>query len=296
MKKIIIACGALVMLLSTASCGGSSSAEPKDLADSMAYYIGRSQGAQFAQHFSTLPEADREKIKKESFLRGFKQIISQADTNDMGYLYGVNFGMQVAQQLLQCQQNGINVNSEELYRNFASAFMADSVNAQTINADNTGFQATMMKVQQVQRDRQDAARRAAREAKEAEANQNIEAGKKYIDQLKANDSSIQTTESGLSYKVVKQGSGKLPAKDGKVKVKYTGKLIDGTEFDSSKGEAVEFPMTGVIAGFAEGLAMMNPGSQYILYIPSDIAYGNNSQGNIPGGSTLVFDVEMVSVE
>ena len=89
----------------------------------------------------------------------------------------------------------------------------------------------------------------------------------------------------------------MPKDNSTVKVHYTGKLIDGTVFDSSvdRGEPADFPVTQVIPGFSEGLKMMNKGSKYVLYIPASLGYGNNEAGNIPAGSTLVFEVEMIEV-
>ena len=81
-------------------------------------------------------------------------------------------------------------------------------------------------------------------------------------------------------------------------VHYTGTLIDGTVFDSSRerGEPIEFPVNGVIAGWTEALQLMKPGAQYMLYIPAKLAYGDKKTGPIPEGSTLIFDVELIKFE
>jgi FKBP-type peptidyl-prolyl cis-trans isomerase len=83
-----------------------------------------------------------------------------------------------------------------------------------------------------------------------------------------------------------------------VTVQYRGKLLDGTEFDSSysRGVPATFPVTGVIKGWQEALVMMKPGAKWTLFIPPDLAYGSNAKPGIPGGSLLVFDVELVSVK
>ena len=108
---------------------------------------------------------------------------------------------------------------------------------------------------------------------------------------------VVTTESGLQYKVLKKGSGKSPAAKDKVKVHYTGTLTDGTQFDSSRdrGEPTSFGVNRVIKGWTEALQLMKEGSQWELYIPADIAYGNVSRPKIPGNSVLVFDVELIEV-
>jgi FKBP-type peptidyl-prolyl cis-trans isomerase len=102
----------------------------------------------------------------------------------------------------------------------------------------------------------------------------------------------------LQYKVLKAGEGESPDDNDVVKVHYTGTLIDGTVFDSSRerGEPIEFPVNGVIAGWTEALKLMKPGSQFMLYIPANLAYGDKKTGPIAEGSTLIFDVELLSFE
>ncbi len=104
--------------------------------------------------------------------------------------------------------------------------------------------------------------------------------------------------SGLQYKVIKEGAGESPDDNDMVSVHYTGTLIDGTKFDSSRdrGEPIEFAVNGVIPGWTEALKLMKPGAQYMLYIPSKLAYGDTGTGPIPAGSTLIFDVELLEFE
>ncbi len=109
---------------------------------------------------------------------------------------------------------------------------------------------------------------------------------------------VVTTASGLKYKIVKGGEGKSPTDDDVVLVKYTGTLKDGTIFD--KNDQAGFPVSGVVPGFSEGLKIMQRGGQYRLWIPSELGYGPQDQKNpqtgevaIPGGSDLIFDVELL---
>ncbi len=109
---------------------------------------------------------------------------------------------------------------------------------------------------------------------------------------------VVTTASGLQYKVVKEGSGAKPSAMDKVKVHYKGTLINGKEFDSSykRGEPIEFPLSGVIRGWTEGVQLMSVGSTYEFYIPAELAYGDRSMGpDLPGGSTLIFQVELLDI-
>ncbi|BDH47430.1 peptidyl-prolyl cis-trans isomerase [Salmonella enterica subsp. enterica serovar Choleraesuis] len=109
---------------------------------------------------------------------------------------------------------------------------------------------------------------------------------------------VNLTESGLQFKVLTQGEGAIPARTDRVRVHYTGKLIDGTVFDSSvaRGEPAEFPVNGVIPGWIEALTLMPVGSKWELVIPQNLAYGERGAGaSIPPFSTLVFEVELLEI-
>jgi FKBP-type peptidyl-prolyl cis-trans isomerase FklB len=109
---------------------------------------------------------------------------------------------------------------------------------------------------------------------------------------------VVTTASGLQYIVLKEGTGPKPILTDKVKCDYEGKLLDGTVFDSSikSGKPVEFNVNGVIKGWTEALQLMNTGSKWRLFVPSDLAYGDQQAGpDIKPGSTLIFDVELLEI-
>ncbi len=126
---------------------------------------------------------------------------------------------------------------------------------------------------------------------------NKAAGEAYLAENK-NKKGVKVTASGLQYEVIKKGEGKNAGPSDSVKVEYTGKLINGTEFDSTakRGEPAEFQVDQVIKGWSEALQLMNPGSKLRLVIPSDLAYGENGAAPmIEPNSVLVFDVEMLSI-
>ncbi len=113
------------------------------------------------------------------------------------------------------------------------------------------------------------------------------------------DSTYVQTESGLKYAIIKEGTGKSPKASDTVTVHYAGQLtdLDGTEFDSSyaRNEPATFPLSGVIAGWTEGLQLMKEGAVYEFYIPANLAYGERGGGPIPPNAPLVFQVELIKV-
>tara|TARA_B100001059_G_scaffold155329_1_gene154927 strand:+ start:5036 stop:5710 length:675 start_codon:yes stop_codon:yes gene_type:complete len=109
---------------------------------------------------------------------------------------------------------------------------------------------------------------------------------------------VITTSSGLQYEIITNGTGATPSESDKVSVHYHGTLLDGTVFDSSvdRGQPATFPVNGVIPGWVEALQLMNVGSKYKLYIPSDLAYGERGAGGAIGpNATLIFEVELLSI-
>lgn len=126
--------------------------------------------------------------------------------------------------------------------------------------------------------------------------ENAKAGRDFLAN-NAKQEGVVVTESGLQYLVVKEGSGKKPGPNDVVTVHYTGRLIDGTVFDSSveRGEPATFAVGQVIAGWVEGLQLMSEGSAYRLFIPSELAYGEHGTGPIQPNSALIFDVQLIKV-
>lgn len=130
---------------------------------------------------------------------------------------------------------------------------------------------------------------------QAEAKANLEAGEKFLEENKSKEG-VKVTESGLQYKVIKEGTGVKPKSGDTISVKYRGTTIDGNVFDEQK-EPVEFPLDNMIQGWVEGLALMPEGSTYELYIPSKLAYGEQGAGDlIKPNSVLIFNVELVAVK
>ncbi len=139
---------------------------------------------------------------------------------------------------------------------------------------------------------------AQKKKQQQKSEANLKAGQKFLAQNKTKDG-VKTLKDGLQYKVIKKGDGPQPDANDSVTVDYTGKLIDGTVFDSSKkrGKPVTFPVNAVIPGWTEALQLMHSGGEYKLFIPPDLAYGERGAGSQIGpNETLVFDVKLISVQ
>ncbi len=139
------------------------------------------------------------------------------------------------------------------------------------------------------------AKQQAEAAKMAEVNE--AAGKQYLEE-NGKRVEVKTTPSGLQYEVLVEGDGPMPKSTDRVEVHYTGKLIDGTVFDSSvdRGVPATFGVTQVIPGWVEALQLMKAGSKWRLFIPSQLAYGPQGAGGVIGpNATLIFDVELLRV-
>ncbi len=286
MKKLIMACGVAALMLGATSCNNSCSVSAEGtLGDSISTYFGKVNGGMLARNMASDPEAS--KWDKNEILSGIMTVL-KTDTAEKARIVGMNIGLQMAQQIQRMEEQDSTFNREKVIAEFRKAFLADSVaNLDEASAD----------LRRLMTEQRNAAEEKRRQEREAKAENNKVVGKAYVDSLKAADATIKTTESGLAYKVVKEGTGVKPTADDIAKVKYVGKLIDGTEFDSSNGEVREFPLKRVVAGFREGLQLMTPGSSYILYIPGDLGYGNAGapQVGIEPGSTLVFEIDLVEV-
>ena len=129
------------------------------------------------------------------------------------------------------------------------------------------------------------------------AEKNLSAGKAFMEENQKKEG-IKTLPSGLQYKVLAEGSGKAPQATNSVTVNYRGTFINGTEFDSSykREKPATFQVNGVIRGWTEALQLMKEGSKWQLFIPPELGYGDRGGGPIPPNSTLIFEVELISVK
>lgn len=197
----------------------------------------------------------------------------------VSYALGLGIGRQLSDMGAQ------NLNIDD----FAQA-IKDVIGGAKTQLDNREAQAIVEQFFKEQEAKQRAT--AAEQHKAAKAE-----GEKYLAENGKKDG-VVTLASGLQYTILKEGNGRKPKATDQVKCHYEGMLIDGTLFDSSlkRGEPATFPLNGVIAGWTEGLQLMQEGAKYRFFIPYNLGYGERGAGgSIPPFATLVFDVELIEV-
>ena len=206
---------------------------------------------------------------------------------NMGYFFGYSFGNMLK------QGGHTDLNMDALHKG-----MADSLENKMPSMTSDEQKAVIAVLQAERKKRMEAQKKAEAEMNSkqtAEAKKNLEASLEFMKE-NAKKPGVHATASGLQYKVIKKGTGKHPTADDMVKVNYTGKLIDGTVFDTSKDRGpAEFHLKQVIPGWTEGLQLMREGATYRFFIPPDLAYGAGGTHGIPPNSVLIFDVDLLKV-
>lgn len=235
--------------------------------DSVSYSLGNDIGKNFKNRGM--------EYKNDTFNLGFIETYSK----DTSYAYGASLASNLMLQ-------GIKINPNILLRAFENTTIGDSLLLTGVEI-NTVIQKYNTQL------RDEATERARLEAEDV-----LKEGEEFLDKYKNEHNDEIVTESGLVYRVINEGFGNIPTENDRVTVHYTGTLIDGTIFDSSieRGEPAKFMVGGVIQGWQEAMQLMNVGSKWELVIPSNLAYGERSTGNIPANSTLLFEVELLDIE
>lgn len=222
------------------------------------------------------------------FIRGIKEGTKSTSPKEKAYMAGTQIGQQVSGDMYDAINNQLFAGDSTTTmskENFLAGFIAAVEENSIVTPDSASVYV---------RTKSEEIKTKALEAKYGEYKKENE---EFLVNNKTKDG-IKVTESGLQYRIIKEGKGAIPTKNSRVKVHYKGTMIDGTEFDSSyeRKEPTTFRADQVIKGWTEALTMMPVGSKWELYIPQELAYGSREAGKIKPFSTLIFEVELISIE
>jgi FKBP-type peptidyl-prolyl cis-trans isomerase FkpA len=280
MKKVsVLVVAGLAVMIGFSSCNRSS-VKLKTQVDSLNYAFGVLNGPQ-VKAYSLGGDTTAKGV--DAFIKGFEKGIGSDDKYIAQYATGLNIGAQLKKQA----KAGL-VGDSTLKMNLdlvkAGLIAGMKGKGQKIRPEvaEMYFRTVMQKLQD--------------EKAQKKYGKNAEEGKKFLEANKKKPG-VTTTAEGLQYEIVKAGNGPKPTANDQVKVNYKGTLIDGKVFDSNEGKApVTFGVGQVIKGWSEALQLMPVGSKWKIYIPQELAYGAHETGSIPPFSTLVFEVELLSIE
>ena len=250
--------------------------------DTFSYLLGMANSNGLKAYLSQRMGIDTAYV--EDFLKGFQQKeLTEADKREKARLAGMEIREQVETQVWSNANRQIDdsvdvLNHEQFIKGFQNGIFPVDTTFSMDSAQSLVHK-QMAYYHKVKMEKKYGANRLA--------------GEQFL-KLNAKQDSVQTTASGLQYKVITMGTGEKPQKTDRVKVDYEGRLIDGTVFDSSykRGKPATFPVGQVIAGWTEALCMMPVGSKWEVYVPQELGYGDREQQKIPPFSCLVFTVEL----
>lgn len=296
MKKLIsAACAASLALAAFTSCcnGGSCPASDSDnqLSKATIDSISEAQGNYIGQAvLSNFPMMQRQgQVSKDEIIRGIQTVFGAPQ--NQGTQIGIQFGLQMLNEMKQLEDMGIKVDRQLMLANFKKAFLQDSINQ---DEAQTAFALYQSLVSQVQAEMK--ARENARIAASPEALANVAAGEEYVAKAMAADPEMKTTSSGLVYKIEKEGEGTAVEGSTRLKLNYKETKIDGTELVSTPEAGRTAFINNLTPGFAEGLKMLKKGGSATFIVP--LAYGVEGipARNVGPNETIVYTVTVLEVE
>ena len=287
MKKLTSIMALAVAAVMTSCTGHSPKANLETNIDTLSYAMGMARTEGLAQF---LMQQGIDSTYMDEFLQGFNEGASKISKKDIARVTGMQIGQMVSGRWVEAfnQQLFEGDSTQTLSRqNFLAGFVDGVKNKKNI-MDKFYAEGYTRKTSE-------AIREESLKKKYADV---IAEGEKFLAENKTKEG-VVTTESGLQYKVIKQGNGAIPADSNRVQVHYRGTLLDGTEFDSSykNKKPASLMVKQVIKGWQEALQLMPVGSKWELYVPYDLAYGSHAASSkIKPFSTLIFEVELLGIE
>ena len=290
MKKFTFAAIAAVAAIMIASCGNSTPrASLKNDVDTFSYAMGMAQTQGLKEYLVGNMGVDTAYISE--FIKGLNEGVNAGDNKKKAAYYaGIQIGQQIANRMVKginYQVFGDDSTKTISLKNFMAGFVAATTGKKALMSMDSAQVLAETLMREI---------KAKQMAKTYGPNK--EAGEKFLAE-NAKKEGVKTLPSGVQYKVIKEGNGAIPTDTSVVKVNYEGRLIDGTVFDSSykRGEPATFPVKSVIKGWTEILCHMPAGSEWEVYIPQELAYGEREQGqDIKPFSALIFKLELLEVD
>lgn len=293
MKKFFFAAIAATALLASCNKPGATTVRLKSDVDTLSYALGMANSASDEEIKMYLMQAGADSAYVEQFFKGLKDgINSSDDKKDMAYQLGLQTGMQMKTRMFPNVEGQVFAGDSTSHlstKNFILGMVdgrkgksALVVNGQEV--DRQGVQQVLMEL----------VNRMTAKANEKVYGEKKQASDEFIANVAKQDG-VKALEGGVYYKVINEGKGAVPAADQTVEVEYEGRLADGTVFDASHGQTVKFACNQVIPGWTTALTHMPVGSEWEVYIPWNLAYGEQGSGPIPPYSALVFKIKLVSI-
>ena len=288
MKKLTVIASVAIAAATLASCGNSTpKANLKNDVDSMSYAIGMAQTQGLKEYLVYRIGIDTTYM--DEFIKGINVGANAGDDKKKAAYYaGIQIGQQISTQMMKGINHEVfgNDSTQTIsLKNFLAGFVSGTTGKKGLMTMDQAAQVAQLKMQQIKT-----------RSMEKVYGKNREAGEKFLAE-NAKKPGVKTLPSGVQYKVIKEGSGAVPADTSKVKVHYEGRLIDGKVFESSykNGRPIDMQCNQAIKGWTEALVHMPVGSVWEVYIPQQLAYGEREAGEIKPFSALVFKIELIEI-
>lgn len=278
------------------SCGDSgrtdsaASDEPTTYIDSLAYAYGQQIGARKYREFAALPSEQASRISKDDYIAGLRAALT-ADFNRQYLCDGMREGVATAINIDEWSHLGLPLNRQKVVDAYVKGYTDRNLTDEQIAEAEADYSRIFSRVQNLLLEKRRADRRDQQAFERKLRNDNIDAGKAFVACLKQQQPNLVETKSGLFYTIENAGNGPKPGPKSAVSIVYEIKSIDGNVIDSSHGEAVEVDVADMISGLSEGLQLMPVGSKAVLYIPSTLGFGSNTDGIEPG-QMIVMTVQL----
>ncbi len=294
MKKFIFAAIAAAALLSACEKPGSVKANLKTDVDTLSYALGVANSPSDDDIKNYLVQAGADSMYVEQFIKGLKDGLAVSDNKkEMAYQLGMQTGMQMKMRMFTSIENQVFAGDSTRHLSAKTFLMGlnDGRHERIAMTDTAGVPYNRQTIQPLL---MKTIQKMTAKANEQVYGEKRKASEDFMTNV-AKQEGVKKLDDGVCYKVITEGKGAVPTAENTVEVEYEGRLVDGTVFDATKGSAAKFPCGAVIKGWTIALTHMPVGSEWEVYIPWNLAYGEQGQGPIPPYSALVFKVKLVSI-